>query len=301
VIRFARFGLMATSLWAAFAFAAGAQQSAQLLPAIFRVPRQIRSFPAKGNMNSIPIMTWNIDHGAKLDTIASELKKRPAGVCLLQEVDWNAARSGDKDVTAELARRLHLNAVFGVEFQELSQEHMTSAYVGQATLTQLPIQNSRILRFERQSGFWKPHTWIPSSLPIFQRRRGNRMALVTELEFGGRLLVIYNAHLESRSFGPIQAEQIDEMVADAEHYPAGTAIVLGGDLNTKYLPSTFLHKLENAGFRSATGERIDRTHKIAMALDWIFVKGPVKLQDGQVRRDFKGSDHYPVYARLLAE
>jgi len=127
------------------------------------------------------------------------------------------------------------------------------------------------------------------------------MALVTELEFGGRLLVVYNAHLESRSFGPIQAEQINEMIADAQRYPAGTAIVLGGDLNTKYLPSTFLHKLENAGYHSATGERIDRTHKIAMALDWIFAKGPVKIQDGQVRRDFTGSDHYPVYARLVAE
>lgn len=301
MIRFARIGLIAAGIWAAFAFATGAQNSGQALPSVFQVPRQIRSFPANGDVKSISVVTWNIDHGAELAAIASELKNRPASVCLLQEVDWNAARSGEKDVAAELARRLRLNMVYGVEFEELSQEHAAPAYIGQATLTQLPIRRSRILRFGRQSGFWQPRAWIPSTLPLFQRRRGNRIALVTDLEFAGRLLVVYNAHLESRSYGRIQAEQIDEMLVDAKRYPSGTAIILGGDLNTKYLPSTFLHKLENAGFRSATGERIDRTHKIAMALDWIFAKGPVTIEDGEVRRDFKGSDHYPVYARLVAE
>jgi endonuclease/exonuclease/phosphatase (EEP) superfamily protein YafD len=133
-----------------------------------------------------------------------------------------------------------------------------------------------------------------------QRRLGDRIALVTELEFAGRLLVVYNAHLESRSFGRIQSEQLDEILADAKRYPPGTAIILGGDLNTKYLPSIFLHKLERAGFQSATGQRIERTHKIAMALDWIFSKGPVRLEEGRVRRDLKGSDHYPVYAELVA-
>jgi endonuclease/exonuclease/phosphatase family metal-dependent hydrolase len=204
-------------------------------------------------------------------------------------------------VAADLANKLHLNFVYGVEFEELSQEHGRPAYIGQATLTRLPIRHARILRFQRQSGFWKPHSWIPSGLPLFQRRRGGRIALVTELEFAGRPLVVYNAHLESRSYGRIQAAQIDEMLADLRRYPPDTAIILGGDLNTKYMPSFFLHKLEKAGFHSATGQQIERTHTIAMALDWIFFRGPVKIENGRVRRDFHGSDHYPVYAELLAQ
>jgi endonuclease/exonuclease/phosphatase (EEP) superfamily protein YafD len=36
-----------------------------------------------------------------------------------------------------------------------------------------------------------------------------------------------------------------------------------------------------------------------MALDWIFARG-VKIEDGAVRRDLKGSDHYPLYAELKA-
>ena len=79
-----------------------------------------------------------------------------------------------------------------------------------------------------------------------QRRLGGRVALVTELEFAGRRMVVYNAHLESRSAGPIQAAQLDEMLADLKRYPAGTPAILGGDLNTKYFPSIYLHKLERA-------------------------------------------------------
>jgi endonuclease/exonuclease/phosphatase (EEP) superfamily protein YafD len=102
--------------------------------------------------------------------------------------------------------------------------------------------------------------------------------------------------------GRIQADQLDELLADAKaHYPPNTAVVLGGDLNTKYLPGVFLRKLESAGFRSATGDRIERTHTIAMALDWIFVRGPVRVEEGRVRRDLRGSDHYPVYAELRAQ
>jgi endonuclease/exonuclease/phosphatase family metal-dependent hydrolase len=62
-----------------------------------------------------------------------------------------------------------------------------------------------------------------------------------------------------------------------------------------------LHKLEKLGFHSAIGEHIERTHKIAMALDWIFVRGPFQVEQGGVRRDIKGSDHYPVYARIVVE
>jgi endonuclease/exonuclease/phosphatase family metal-dependent hydrolase len=187
-----------------------------------------------------------------------------------------------------------------VEFEELSQERSGPAYIGQATLTRLPLRQARVLRFQRQSTFWRPHNWLPSAIPLMQRRLGNRIALVTELEFAGRPLVVYNPHLESRSMGLIQTAQLDEMLADMRRYPAGTTVMIAGDINSKYFPSVFLHKLEKAGFRSVLGERIERTHVIAMALDWIFVRGPVTLDGGAVRRDVKGSDHYPIAVRMRA-
>ena len=261
---------------------------------------EIASISAAANPPpSLQVATWNIDHGGKLDTIASELKKYPADLLLLQEVDQNASRSGQRDIAQELGQRLGMHVAYAKEFEELSQENERPAYIGQATLSRLPILKSRVLHFKTQSGFWKPRAWIPSSLPFMQRRLGGRVALVTELEFAGRRMVMYNAHLESRSAGRIQAAQIDEILADLAQYPAGTPAILGGDLNTKYFPSSFLHKLERAGFRSAIGERIEKTHRIVFALDWLFARGSIRFDSDAVRRDIKGSDHYPVYGRLV--
>jgi len=273
-----------------------------LLPRVADVnaPREVHRIPGNGQVKSIRIETWNIDHGAHLDEITAQLRTNGADLALLQEVDWNASRSGYKDVAFELAERLGMNASYGIEFEELSQEkNGGTAYIGQATLTRLPLNQSRILRFQRQSAFWQPHRWLPSSLPLMQRRLGSRIALVTELQFAGRLLVVYNPHLESRSMGRIQAEQLDEILADLkQHYPADANAIIAGDINSKYFPSVFLHKLEKAGFHSALGERIERTHVIAMALDWIFVRGPFVLEEGTVERSAKGSDHYPITAHL---
>lgn len=276
--------------------------SAATLPAIFQTPREIRTTKPVRNLRSIRIATWNIDRGTRAGKLVADLEENPAALCLFQEVDWGTKRTDGADVAAELAKQLHLNAVYGVEFEELSQgRNHRSAYIGQATLTKLPIENTRILRFRHQSGWWKPRAWMPSKMPFMQRRVGSRMALVTELRFAGRLLVVYNAHLESRSLGKRQFQQLGEILADTKRYPTGTAIIIGGDFNSKYLPSKYLKKMKRAGYRSALGQRIERTHKIAMALDWIFVKGPVQLRDGTVRKDLdNASDHYPVFAELMA-
>jgi len=265
----------------------------------FDTARQIVAFPTDGRLQSVRVATWNIERGTQIATIGSELANNPADLLLLQEVDWNATRSGGVDVAKVLSDRLRLNLSYAIEFEELSQESEGKAFIGQATLTRLPILGSRVLRFRKQSGFWKPRGWIPSSIPLLQRRLGSRIALVTELQFAGRRLVVYNVHLESRSMGPLQAEQLDELLADLKKYPPETPAILGGDLNTKYFPSMFLHKLERAGFRSATGEQIERTHVIAMALDWIFVRN-ARIEQGKVRHDLAGSDHFPIYAELMA-
>lgn len=271
-------------------------------PDRFNTARMIGSLAPGPPSRRITVVTWNIDRGTNLSSIASSLAACKADLLLLQEVDWNTQRTGFIDVAAELSKRLQQNAVYGIEFEELSQEERGKpAYIGQATLTRLPIANSRVLRFQNQSGFWKPHSWIPSSMPLMQRRQGNRIALVTELRFNGNKLVVYNAHLESRSMGLIQAAQLDEILADAAHYSPATPILLGGDLNTKYFPSVFLHKLEQAGFQSALGQRIERTHTIMMSLDWLFARGPVTWGSGAVEQTLQGSDHYPIAAALIQQ
>ena len=58
-----------------------------------------------------------------------------------------------------------------------------------------PIVESRVLRFARQSAFWRPHALIPD-IALFQRRRGGRIAPITELSLAGKRVVVYNLHLK---------------------------------------------------------------------------------------------------------
>ena len=245
------------------------------------------------------LVDWNIDRGARLDQIAAELASQQPDLCFLQEADLFARRSGTRNVSERLAQRLKLNYVFAPSFQELSQGTSDQpSFQGEAILSRLPIRNVRVLRFQEQSGFWKPRAYLPD-WPIMQRRLGGRIALIAELEWAGRMLVVYDTHLESRSFGRIQSLQLDEILKDARRYPEDTPIVLAGDLNSKYNAGAFAAKLREAGWRSAFGDRTPRTHtRIWWCLDWILVRGPLDIEGGKAIRGTGASDHLPVTAEI---
>lgn len=272
--------------------------SASHLPAHFDVP-MTGDYSRNGQLTGdFRIATWNIDRGYRFDNIVAALQHNGPDICLLQEVDLHDRRTGNRDVAREIASELGENYSFGIEFQELSQSiSAKAAYHGQATLSRFPIVASRVLRFERQSGFWKPNARIPN-LPLFQRRLGGRIALVTELSIGGRRVVVYNLHLESRSGGRIQDAQLQEVFQDLKRYPPGTPAIIGGDLNSKYHPASVLRTLEREGFQSVLGDRLQRTHVIIGVLDWIFIRGQFKIVSASVVRGTHGSDHDMVQAVL---
>ena len=129
--------------------------------------------------HAIRVISWNINRGEQLDGVLEFLRRTPADLILLQETDVNARRTQYRNVAREIAQALRMDYVFGCEFEELTQgNHNSPAYHGQATLSRIPISESRILRFRRQSGFWRPRWYIPK-IPQFQRRLGARMALVS--------------------------------------------------------------------------------------------------------------------------
>jgi endonuclease/exonuclease/phosphatase family metal-dependent hydrolase len=244
---------------------------------------------------NLRLLNWNIDRGKHLDGIFAAIRETKPDLCVFQEVDLGARRTQGMDVAQELAKTTGMNYAFAPEFEELSQgTEDGSAYHGQATLTSMPIRSSRILRFKHQSGFWKPNALLISSLPLLQRREGGRIALVTELDNGGKPLVVYNLHLESRGSENGRLLQLNEVLADAERYPPETVVIVAGDLNTKVRTSPVIPRLREAGYRSAFGDQKVRTHIIIGALDWIFARGPIQFDDPQVLRDAHASDHFPI-------
>ena len=178
------------------------------------------------------MVNWNIERGLQFSGILNFLRTAEADLILLQEVDLNARRTQHRDVACELARSLQLNYVFGKEFQELSEGSRSSpAFHGQATLSPWPLSNGRIIRFQRQSNFWKPHWYVPQ-IEFFQRRLGGRIALVSEALIYGRRIVTYNLHLESQGRRRPPAAAVAGSIAGRSRlHTESSLVIVAGDFN----------------------------------------------------------------------
>jgi endonuclease/exonuclease/phosphatase family metal-dependent hydrolase len=240
------------------------------------------------------VLNWNIDRGQHLDDIKEQIRQRKPDLCIFQEVDLGARRTHKGDIAKELAETFNMNYVFGPEFLELGQGSADEpAYQGQAMLTTLAVRSSRLIRFQHQSGWWKPRPLLMSNVPLLQRREGGRVALVAELDNGAKPLVVYDLHLESKGTEQLRLEQLDEVIEDAKRYPAETPIIIAGDLNTFIPRSRLIPRLHDAGFRNVLGDRRPKTHVLLGELDWVFVRGSIECEPGEVLH-IRGSDHYPI-------
>jgi len=254
--------------------------------------------------SSIRVVDWNIDRGLRLSGIIEFLASAKADLLILQEVDLNARRTHRLNVAREIAQKLQMNYVFGCEFQELTQGSRTSpAYHGQATLSPWPLSNPRILRFQRQSDFWRPRWFIPEMQP-FQERIGGRMALLSDVSVAGRTLVTYNLHLESRGDHSLRCSQLQECLNDVHQYESAVPIVLAGDLNLDISRTTAGSDISRAQFRNAFADQRVRTtpprslFDRGSVIDWIFTRGSIRAMQPQVHNSVSASDHYPLSLTL---
>jgi endonuclease/exonuclease/phosphatase family metal-dependent hydrolase len=260
----------------------------------FSVPRWL-FFPP----DSIRVVNWNIDRGLKLSGVIEFLAGAKADIILLQEADLNARRTHHINVAKEIAVTLEMNYVFGREFQELTQGSKTSpAYHGQATLSRWPLSNSRMIRFQKQSHFWRPHRFLPEIAP-FQERLGGRMALVSAVNIAGKTIVVYNLHLESRGNDNLRCSQLDETLDDVKRYNWDTTILLAGDFNLDVSSGPAATSISRAQFQdgfanqhapTTPGSFLERGRTI----DWILTRGPVRAGQPHVHRSVSASDHYPL-------
>jgi len=259
-------------------------------------PSQWISWPP----SSFRVVDWNIDRGLKLPAIIDFLGDAQADIVILQEVDINAHRTHRVNVAQEIARKLQFNYVFGREFVELTQGTKSNpAYHGQATLARWRISNSRVIRFQRQSGFWEPR-WFKPKLETFQERLGGRIALAAEIDVAGVSILTYNLHLESRPNDELRLGQLDEVLRDVSTHSAKCRLILAGDLNLNAVKTGPAEKLSAAGFCSAVPSARTATtparHLLEAGrhIDWAFVRVPMRADKGRVHNGVRASDHFPI-------
>ena len=264
----------------------------------FASPRWVLCPPS-----SVRVVNWNINRGLQLKRVIEFLAGAKADIILLQEADLNARRTHHVNIAREIAQKLQLNYVFGREFQELTQGSRGSpAYHGQATLSRWPLSNPRILRFQRQSNFWRPHWFLPEIDP-FQERIGGRLALVSGANIAGKTIVTYNLHLESRGDDGLRGSQLDETLEDARRYNSDTPILLAGDFNLDVTGGRAAAAISRAQFQDALANHHAATTPDSFLqdgriIDWIFTRGPIRASQSEVHRSVSASDHYPLSITL---
>jgi endonuclease/exonuclease/phosphatase family metal-dependent hydrolase len=193
-----------------------------------------------------------------------------------------------------------MNYVFGLEFQELTQRQRNApAYQGQATLSRWNLCNSRVIRFRRQSDFWRPRWYLPQ-ISLFQERLGGRIALVTEVQVQRKRLAVYNLHLESKGDEDLRLAQLKEAIRDAAAQTQQIPTLLAGDLNFDASQTPSASALHQLGVRSAIELPSPHTttprgfFRRPRKIDWAYISGPVEPTHGRVHETVHASDHYPI-------
>lgn len=172
------------------------------------------------------ILVFNMERGVHLEELGDFLETcpdvQPYDVILANELDDGCVRSGQKDTARELAQRLGMNYVFGLEFIELVNGEDEKGHHGNAIFSRWPIKKAKAVRLPEQ------YNWYFDR----QKRIGGRLAILAELDVNGKSLGVGTIHLENRTHGEGRRAQLEAVLKEAETFLSGMPVVLGGDLNT---------------------------------------------------------------------
>lgn len=180
------------------------------------------------------IAQWNIEKGVRfeqvLECLCSDSVLRNADVLLLNEVDFGMCRSGNRDVTLELAQVLRMHSVFGAAHFELTKgtgEDLLSpgenrgSRQGNAVLSRHPILDAKVIAL--------PRCFEP--FEFHEKRYGSRSCVWARLALGAGSLWVGSTHLEVRNTPACRARQVRYLMANLP----GRKIdryVFGGDFNS---------------------------------------------------------------------
>ncbi len=197
--------------------------------------------PSRERPSTLRLVQWNIEKGVRFEAIAAALASHAilarADVIFLNEVDLGMARSGNRDVAAELATRLGVSYAFAPAHIELTkgvgtdldaQGDNTAGLQGNAILSRWPLERVRVVAL--------PTCFEPYH--FFEKRFGRRVAIVASLATARGPLHVAGTHLEVRNTPQCRALQMRTVVNALP--PRGPAVV-AGDLNVStFARGTFL-------------------------------------------------------------
>jgi endonuclease/exonuclease/phosphatase family metal-dependent hydrolase len=228
------------------------------------------------------VMSYNIHHaegrGGKIDVerIAELIKAQNADIVALQEVDRGVARTGRRDLIAELARLTEMNFCFGKNIDYQGGDY------GNAILTRFPILESTNTHYRMLS------------------KREQRGLLAAVLEVDGQRVLFLNTHLDYLKGDAQRLANVTQVKELLKAYP-GLPVILCGDFNdtpgdrtynrlSEFLQDAWKEAGERSGFTFPSADPAKR-------IDYIWISKQVQ----PIRTwlpDSKASDHLPIVAEF---
>lgn len=190
--------------------------------------------PATAGGTDITALAWNLERGIQFDGIANALATHPAltnkDVLMLPELDHGMARSGNRFVATELAKRLGLNYAFapvyialqkgsGVEAQ-MEGENTLSIH-GLAMMSPWPMTNVHAVPLPNG----KDKMWGK------EKRLGWLRALIADIEHPAGTFRAVTVHLDVHCSREHRRRQMNIILDHLDTLPPLPTII-GGDWNT---------------------------------------------------------------------
>jgi hypothetical protein len=180
--------------------------------------------PARPIPGPLRVTLFNARGGVYLEGIGDCLSRPPLGqssLMLLCESDWGTKRSGQREVAAELAKRLNMSFAYVPEFGIPQADGTHKSFLGNAILSTVPLNEVRAVA-------------LPWPLPerrnaMLRHRVGRHTGLITTARFGHREVTVGVVHLASHCDPETRDQQ---MAAYLAAFPKGGPAIIGGDLNT---------------------------------------------------------------------
>jgi len=183
---------------------------------------------------TIRVVSWNVERGTYLDGVIGLLKTdnvlSKADVLLLTETDIGMGRSGNYNVSLEIANALNMNYCFATSFIVLSKGDIieqandtenTLSLHGMSILSKYKIESYKVVPiFQVQDPFYSR-----------EMRLGIRKALICNIRIGGEYIDFCTFHLDLRASPKQRARQVksvlDQLIKSKSKYK-----LIGGDFNT---------------------------------------------------------------------
>jgi endonuclease/exonuclease/phosphatase family metal-dependent hydrolase len=209
----------------------------KLLPEIKKVLNgyEVGAFaPPLGPKPTYRAVAWNLERGMIYEGIVETFKKHPhlkdTDILLASETDLGMARSGNRNISQEIARELGFNYFFGPSYINLNkgsgieadvEDENTLAIHGNSIFSRYPLKDFHLIPLKNNKDKMRGK----------EKRLGNQQALAATVCLPGQEVRVVCAHLDAHSSKRHRRDQMRTILSYLEKL-SDLPTILGGDFNT---------------------------------------------------------------------